>query len=159
MNVESNPFPRHQWVRLWCALPNDVVEKAAAKCAHSMRVDDIKSPEAGLALLTLRDGALAEPYYLGEIPLSRAHVSVSTPEGKNAEGAALIMDDRAHLARAMAILDAVLAAKLPGWESAFALLEEGARAIQKMERTRKAILATTQVDFSLLASTEGDEDE
>ncbi|MEQ1668558.1 MAG: phosphonate C-P lyase system protein PhnG, partial [Sulfuriferula sp.] len=65
-------------------------------------------------------------------------------------------DDRARLARAIAILDAVLAAQLSGWESAAALVEQGLTVYEQLVQSRRALLSSTRVDFSLLGQEEED---
>jgi alpha-D-ribose 1-methylphosphonate 5-triphosphate synthase subunit PhnG len=146
-------YPRRDWPRLLLALPPQKVMEAARELTERCLVDDQALPQSGLALLQLRDGALAEPYFIGEIPLSRAHVTVVDDKGEKGEGAAQILDDRASLARAMAILDAVLANKLNGSENIEILLEEGARRLLRDEASRSVILKRTRVDFSLLDAT------
>lgn len=151
-------YPRRDWPRLLLALPPQKVMEAARKLTEQCLVDDQALPQSGLALLKLRDGALAEPYFIGEIPLSRAHVTVVDDKGEKGEGAAQILDDRASLARAIAILDAVLANKLNGCENIETLLEEGARRLLLDETSRSVILKRTRVDFSLLEETGEDND-
>lgn len=146
-------YLRRDWPRLFSALPPQTVMEAARELTERCRVDDRALPQSGLALLQLRDGALAEPYFIGEIPLSRAHVTVVDDKGEKGEGAAQILDDRASLARAMAILDAVLANKLNGSENIEILLEEGATHLLRDEASRSVILKRTRVDFSLLDAT------
>jgi alpha-D-ribose 1-methylphosphonate 5-triphosphate synthase subunit PhnG len=139
-----NDIPRTDWPRLWSALPADEIKAAAEACTRDCRVEDISLPQSGLSLVKLRDAALLDVWFLGEIPLARAHVRL------HAEGCAQILDDRARLARQMAILDAVLSARLPGWEQPQALLVKG-RAVRELERAeRLAMLAATRVDFAML---------
>lgn len=155
----SHASPRSQWLRQWSALPPAKVKAAADTLAQRYRVEDLGLAQAGLGLLPLADSALGEPYFLGEIPLAQAHVRVCDGHGQSAEGAALLLDDRAGVARALAILDAVLAARLPGHELAEALLNEGAAVVRDNERQRRALLAATRVDFSLLGSAAEEEDD
>ena len=64
-------------------------------------------PQAGLGLMQLKDSALQEGYFLGEIPLATAHVVLTDAQQNRTEGAAQIMHSEASLARAIAIMDAV----------------------------------------------------
>lgn len=107
-------------------------------------------PQSGLGMLKLKDSAFDEPFYLGEFPLATAWVEVQTPEGIIAEGAAQIMDDRIELAEALALCDAVLSARLPGWQQLAEMLEEGMSVLKAIRQERKQMLASTLVDFSLL---------
>jgi alpha-D-ribose 1-methylphosphonate 5-triphosphate synthase subunit PhnG len=101
-------------------------------------------------MLKLRDSAFEESFYLGEFPLASAWLEVQTPEGLVAEGAAKVMDDRVELAEALALCDAVLSAQLPGWEILNNMLQEGISIRETVKHERKHMLASTQVDFSLL---------
>lgn len=114
-------------------------------------------PRAGLGLLTSRDGACLESFYLGEFPLSTCHVELSCPDGRKAEGGAQVMADDVELASALAVLDAVLAAKLSGWEEVRELIARGAERRNQQDHRRRALLATTKVDFAPLAETGDDE--
>lgn len=158
MTNTSEAPDRAQWLRLWSALPAAAVKALAADLAGQHRVEDLALPQSGLGLLPLTDSALGDTYYVGEIPLARAHVRL-TLEHQTTEGAATLLDDRAGLARALAILDGVLAARWPGHEDAAALLKEGARLVETEQHMRRALLSATRVDFALLGTTEEDDDE
>lgn len=149
---------RSQWPRLLSALPAQLVRQSAARLSEGMQIRDVLLPQSGLGLMQMRDGARAEPYFIGEIPLSRAHVRISNKQGCVAEGGAQLMDDRASMARAIAILDAIRAAGWSGSEEIDALLEAGAKQLQQTEQERHAMLARTQVNFTLLESAEEEED-
>ena len=163
--VKSSPLPlavaagRGQWPRLLLACPPEPVRALARRLSRTHQVQDIQMPQSGLALLQLRDSALGEAYYPGEVPLALARVRVRSAQGVESDGAAQLLDDRASLARAVAIIDAVLVARLPGHEDARALLEQGRQRIEEQKAQRGALLATTRVDFSLLGTTEQDDDE
>jgi alpha-D-ribose 1-methylphosphonate 5-triphosphate synthase subunit PhnG len=149
---------RSQWPRLLMALAAAEVRRCAETLSASLRVEDLQLPQSGLGLLKLRDSALGDAYFPGEIPLARARVRVSGA-GSAAEGAAQILDDRTSLARAIAVLDAVLAGKLPGHEAAEPLLRAGAARIAQQTAQRGALLAATRVDFSLVNGSEEDNDD
>lgn len=155
--IDSTPYPRRDWPRLFLSLPPQQIKEAVRTLTEPCRVDDQAMPQSGLALLQLRDGALAEPYYIGEIPLSRAQVTVVDKNGKKGAGATQILDDRASLARDIAILDAMLANQLKGHETIEHLLEEGARQLALNEASRRVILERTRVDFALLDATAEDD--
>jgi len=156
--TDSTSYPRCDWPRLLLALPPQKIKEAVQHVAELCQVVDLALPQSGLALLQLRDGALAELYFIGEIPLSRAQVTVIDKNGKNGEGAAQILDDRASLARDVAVLDAMLANRLNGHETIERLLEEGAHRLARNEASRRVILERTRVDFSLLDATAEDND-
>lgn len=156
---ESWPPARSQWLRYWSAVPAEQTEALAADIAGLCEVRDVTLPQNGLGLLKLPDSALNDLYFLGEVPVSHAHVEVIAPDGTRSEGGARLLDDRQSLARALAILDATLAENLPHHEQALELLNTGRAAVQKIQAERNAILATTRVDFSLLGSGSEDDDE
>ncbi len=150
----SKKYPRAQWPRLLSSLPAKKVRSAAKDLEERHSVVDITLPQAGLGLLQLLDGALSDRYFIGEVPLSRAHVKVTTGDGVSAEGAAQMLDDRLGLVRAIAIIDAVLANVLPGHENIYPLLEEGYKTWCLRRKLRANILRRTRVDFSLLGEGE-----
>ncbi len=153
-------IPRQEWAAALSALPTKEVKAVADSFASSCQVRDVTLPQSGLGLLTLRDGAFHEAFHLGEIPVARAHVVLRTQGGQESSGGAVLIDDRATIARAIAILDGALAGRLPGWEGVAALVERGHSARAEKFAERKHILASTRVDFSLLGQAEeedGDE--
>jgi alpha-D-ribose 1-methylphosphonate 5-triphosphate synthase subunit PhnG len=149
---------RQQWPRLLMAVPATQVHQVVAALADRLTIEDLQLPQSGLALLRLRDGALGDTYFPGETPLARARVRVTSGTGASAEGAALILDDRAALARAIAIVDAVLAEKLDGHQTVEPLLHAGALVIAQQSAGRGAMLAATRVNFSLVGNEEDDDD-
>jgi alpha-D-ribose 1-methylphosphonate 5-triphosphate synthase subunit PhnG len=157
--IERNPYPRADWPSLLSALPAAEVRRVAQTLAAAYRVEDLLLPQSGLGLLQLRDSALGERYFLGEIPLARAHVRMTNRDGQSIEGAAQLLDDRAGLARAIAILDGLLAASPTGIEAALNLLQAGDEIRQRTQRERRALLSATRVDFAMLGTAdEEDED-
>lgn len=152
-------IPRQEWAAALSALPANEVKVAAESFAASCQVRDVILPQAGLGLLTLRDGAFHEAFHLGEVPVARAHVVLRTPDGRESSGGAVLIDDRAHIARAVAILDGALAGHLPGWETVAILVERGFSARARKFTERKQLLASTRVDFSLLGQTDEETDD
>jgi len=150
---------RTQWPRLLLACPAASVRNLARSLCELHAVQDIQLPQSGLALLKLCDSAQGDAYYPGEVPLAIARVRVTTADGKSCEGAAQLLDDRASLARAIAVLDAVLAAQMPGHEEAQALLASGQTRLAEQTAQRRALLASTRVDFSLLGTSDEENDD
>lgn len=107
-------------------------------------------PQAGLGILKLQDSAMQDDFYLGEFPFASARLEVTTAEGQTAEGAAHVMDDRLEVVEAMALCDAILSARLPGWQRVAQLVEKGLSLREVIQRERKLMLAQTRVNFSLL---------
>ena len=154
MNINE----RKNWVRLLMAVDEQDVHQLAEKLTKDWQLNYKSLPQSGLGMLKLRDGALHEPFYLGEIPIASAWVELTLPNGDKAEGAAQVMDDSQQLAEAIAVCDAILANKLSGHEAITALMQQGADSIAAEGANRKQILARTHVDFSLLDAA-GDDDE
>lgn len=156
--MSMNNIPRNQWLRMWQAREPSHIKALARQVTVGCEITDLHIPKAGLGLLQLRDSALGDAYFLGEIPVTKAHVRIQSPSGKSVEGGAVCMDDRVGLTRAMAILDGVLAAKLPGWEMVEQSLHAGAAQVQADSALRRANLSATKVDFSLLGMMDEDDD-
>jgi alpha-D-ribose 1-methylphosphonate 5-triphosphate synthase subunit PhnG len=150
---------RGEWLSRLTAHPTSVLIETAQRLACAWTITHVELPQAGLGMLQLADGAFQQPYYLGEFPLARCHVQLSLPDGRVVQGAAQWMTDDLALAEALAVLDAVLAARLPGWEVVATLVATGTERRVAEQRARQAMLAATRVDFALLGSTEDDDDD
>lgn len=149
MNLE-----RKDWIRALTAHPADDLKALAGALAADCDVRLKSLPQAGLGLMTLTDGAFHEPYYLGEFPLSTCSVEITLRDGRSAFGGAQVMADDAELARALAILDAFLAADLPGAEQVSPLIAAGSGLRGEEDSRRRAMLAATRVDFAMLNNAE-----
>lgn len=154
MNINE----RKNWVRLLTAVNEQQVHQLAEQLTKEWQLHYKSLPQSGLGMLKLRDGALQEPFYLGEIPIASAWVELTLPNGDKNEGAAQVMNDSKELAEAIAVCDAILANKLTGHELIYALMQQGADSIAAEQANRKQILARTHVDFSLLDAA-GEDDE
>lgn len=153
------PLERTDWIRALTAHPTPDLHTLAERLAAGCEVRLTRLPQAGLGLLQLADGAFHEAYYLGEFPLSICSLELTLADGRRAEGGAQVMADDAALARSLAILDAVLAARLPGWEAVSAQVHSGAARRDEEACRRRAVLAATRVDFALLGNVGEDDDE
>ncbi|MFH2122109.1 MAG: phosphonate C-P lyase system protein PhnG [Pseudomonadota bacterium] len=149
MNLE-----RKDWIRALSAHAAPVLNALADQLAEGCTVVHTTLPQAGLGLLQLSDGAFHEPYYLGEFPLSSCRIEITLADGRRAEGAAQILADDAKLARSLAILDAILAARIPGWEQVSKCVESGTLQNSEKDHCRRVMLTATRVDFDLLGTTE-----
>jgi alpha-D-ribose 1-methylphosphonate 5-triphosphate synthase subunit PhnG len=97
-----------------------------------------------------RDSVAGAAVHLGEIPMARVHLRLTTPEGSAEGGAALMSDDLALVTR-LAILDAALVADLQEAPEIEALLAEGMAARAEVQARRALALDRTKVDFQLLS--------
>jgi alpha-D-ribose 1-methylphosphonate 5-triphosphate synthase subunit PhnG len=145
-----NQLAREQWVSALSMVPEQSLECLTKGFPKSWKVTPKALPQSGLGMLKLRDTTLGEAFYLGEFPLATCWLSITTEDGERAEGCAMVMDEQVDRAEQMALCDAVLSAHLPGWEKVAALIEQGMELRTRQTRERKAILARTRVDFSLL---------
>jgi alpha-D-ribose 1-methylphosphonate 5-triphosphate synthase subunit PhnG len=148
---------REDWQNALSVVPEEQLNRVVDNLSSAWDIRPTTVPQAGLGMLRMRDSALQESFYLGEFPLASCRLSVTTDTGETAEGAALVMDDRVERAERLALCDAILAARLPGWRQVFALLFEGITRCDELSQERKAILARTRVDFSLLDDVGGDD--
>lgn len=148
---------REQWVHALSALPRQTLAQWAQGLPGDWRIQPKTLPQAGLGMLKMTDSAHHEAYYLGEFPFASAWLCIHTADGLEAEGAAQILDDDADYAEQLALCDAVLAAQLPGWQQVAEWVEQGMAARRETADERKALLARTRVDFSLLDDV-GDDD-
>lgn len=141
---------RTEWVRALKALPKKDLFDLTSELSKDWMLRPKSLPQSGLGMMKLKDSAFNDAFYLGEFPISSAWLEVTTHDGRKAEGAAQVMDDNTELAEALALCDAILSSKLPGWERIYNLVEQGIAITEKINRERKMILARTRVDFSLL---------
>ena len=141
---------RESWVSALNNLPAEDIIDLTNQLSLNWIIQAKAVPQSGLGMLKLNDSALNEPYYLGEFPLASAWLEIKTDDELLAEGAAQVMDDRVELAQALALCDAILSARLPGWEQVADLLDKGVEQQKAVNLQRKHLLAQTQVNFSLL---------
>jgi len=151
--------PRQSWCHALSALALEDLQHQTAALAGALTITDVGLPQSGLALLALRDGAFQESFNLGEVPLAQAHVSVRAADGREAHGGAVVLEDQVELARTLAILDAVLAGRLPGWEQVAQTVARGAALRAQEQDERNRILARTRVDFSVFGREQEDDEE
>ena len=148
-----------RWLRALHSRPTADIQALSERLCRQgdWRIQPKTLTQAGLGMLQLRDSAHLDNYNLGEIPLASAWLVIELPSGETFEGAAQVMDDKPEIAEALAVCDAVLRHQLPGVEEVEAELARGFTALAQQARERRAMLARTRVDFSLLDS--GDDDE
>jgi alpha-D-ribose 1-methylphosphonate 5-triphosphate synthase subunit PhnG len=150
MSITMNELAREEWVGVLNLVPDSALHEVVDSFPGEWLIKPKSLPQAGLGMLKMRDSAFGEPFYLGEFPLATCWITVTTQEGNSAEGAALIMDDQIERAEQIALCDAVLSSKLPGWQKVQDLIDHGKCLKEKQAIERKAMLALTRVDFSLL---------
>ncbi len=149
---------RCDWPRALATQSKKQIAAVLNEIAARWTLTPVQLPQTGLAMLCVRDSAFNDPYFLGEIPLASAWVTVSTEDHLEYQGAAQLMDDDREKIEALAVCDAVLAHQLPGWLAIYQLVEIGMAELTTEQNLRNAMLAKTRVDFALLNATEHDDD-
>jgi len=149
---------RHDWPRALATQSTKQLTAVLNEMTARWTITPVQLPQTGLGMLQLRDSAFNDPYFLGEIPLASAWVSIRTEDQQEYQGAAQLMDDDQEKIEALAVCDAILAYQLPGWQALYQLVEIGMAALTQEQQLRKAMLAKTRVDFALLNATEQDDD-
>ncbi len=132
------------------AAPPEHVIAVADGLATRYRVQALSVPRSGLALLAMQDAVFGEPFHLGEVPLATAAVTVIDDAGREHTGGAALLSDRDDLVTAAAVCDAVLRAKLAGWEAVADLCAAGAERRAQREAARAQARENTRVDFAEL---------
>jgi alpha-D-ribose 1-methylphosphonate 5-triphosphate synthase subunit PhnG len=149
-----NTPARGNWPYALSAISKEKLKRAVEEICLNWEIKPKTLPQSGLGLLQLKESALSENFFLGEFPVSSAYITITLPNGDKIEGASIIMSDDPELAERLAICDAVLSAKLSGHEQIDAFVQEGLRIREEQQKVRNAMLASTQVDFSLLDTVE-----
>jgi alpha-D-ribose 1-methylphosphonate 5-triphosphate synthase subunit PhnG len=139
--------PRSGWVAALCIHPAQELIALAAALSKGWQVRPKALPQAGLTMLRMRESVYGEEFYLGELPFASAWVEITLPDGTLAEGAAPVMSDYEGLSTALAICDAVLANRLPGYQRVVGLVEEGAQWQAEQRYARRLMLIKTRVRF------------
>ncbi len=149
-------YERSLWVKALTAHSLETICNLAEEIGKNWQIQYRSLPQNGLSLLTMQDGVFHESYYLGEIPISQAHLSLINEQGESYDGAAQVMTDSEDLAVALAVCDAVMAHQLLGWEKVARYIELGMKKREEENLIRGAMLAKTKVNFSLLSKEEND---
>lgn len=154
MNKVAFSKPRSLWIRSLQQVPVNEIKAVVDSVIHEYSVSYKSLPQSGLGVLQTKDTAMHEPYFLGEFPIATSWVVLTNQHGQAFEGAAKIMDDDENLASLFAVCDAMMANDLIGSSKLAELIELGHFKLEKEAQTRKAMLGSTAVDFSLLGATE-----
>lgn len=141
---------REHWVCALAAADRGKLAALADRIRERAEIAPLAPPREGLMLMQTRDSVAGAAFHLGEIPMARAHLRLTAPEGSAEGGAALMSDDLALVTR-LAILDAALTAELPEAPEIEALIAEGMAARAEVQARRALALDRTRVDFQLLS--------
>lgn len=149
MTASDHP-PPNEFVVALCALAPGQVTALAQRLADRHGAELRTKAEAGAALFPFQDTVTGAPFYLGEIPLARASVSLGAPRGESVHGAAVVMGRDAKFAICLAVLDGVFRHALDGSRDVEALLEAGRTILAKTQTQRSTIRQRTRVAFSTM---------
>ena len=150
---------RDQWMRCLLAVPVDSIHAVAQEIATHYVVSHYQRPEAGLSMLQMQEPNKGDCFFLGELPMATAAVTLADSSGNDHHGAAVMMHHDGDVALSAAIIDAALQAELPHSESAAALVEEGHSLVLREAAVRRSLLEETTVDFQLLEAEDDDDDD
>jgi len=150
---------RSVWIHALSAVPENDLKTVADQLKLDYDIIHRDIPEEGLGLLKIKDSAFGDHYYIGEFPVASARVELRNQHGRKFKGGAHVMHDSAAYAVDLAVCDAALAHRLPGWETVGELLEKGLRIRRQEEQRRKAMLARTRVSFDLLSAAKEEDNE
>ena len=140
---------RNNHIKALCSAPPNQVMDLARALKPLFEVTTMALPENGLGILKLRETAGNDAFFIGEVPVSTAHVALQK-DGQTYHGGACILSDNQDLAQSIAILDAILENELSGVVRCRELVEMGLDAIKERDTMRHTILARTKVAFNVL---------
>lgn len=147
-------IPQKDWIRALTAHPSKDLIALAEVLTLEASVTLLQLPQAGLGLMTFKESAFHDQFYLGEFPLSSCHVDLHYAGDVCGVGHAQVMMDDAELAKALAILDAILANQLPNWQQVYQYLVQGQAQRTQLDQLRNTMLEKTRVNFSTLDAVE-----
>ena len=157
--MKSTLPPRSQWMRCLLAVPIETIHETAQEIANHYVVSHYQRPEAGLSMLQMQEPNKGDRFFLGELPMATAAVTLVDGHGKDHHGAAVMVHHDGSVAVSAAIIDAALAADLPHCESARDLVEKGHNVVLQEAAVRSSLLEETTVDFQLLEAEDDDDDD
>ncbi|MDO4443158.1 MAG: phosphonate C-P lyase system protein PhnG [Slackia sp.] len=138
---------RRERTRILVKGDRGLAHRIAAEVEAAAHVDVIDAPREELVMVKVRESARRSLFYLGEALMTTCRVEVAGATGK---GMVLGSDrDRAY---ELAVIDAAYAAPAGSFATqAFdELLCDEARRIDEAAAERRAVIATTKVDFSTM---------
>ncbi len=106
--------PRQQWMSALAKASVELLEDRVAQLGALPRYDYLRSPELGLAMVQGRAGGTGQPFYLGEITVSRCVVRLQPSDNTEAiAGFGYVSGRSLRHAELVALCDALL--QQPDW--------------------------------------------
>lgn len=137
---------RPQWVRaLRAHPPAKILSCADAGAAGFLR--QVRRQERGVRPLPVQPLPGLPSIFLGAVPVVAVELELVDERGRRYPGGAQLLGDDEPLALALAVCDALLAHRLPGWEAVARLVKSGAAKCRAQERQREGMLVLTRREF------------
>lgn len=120
-------------------------ERLADEIAARYEVVVVEPPATGLVMLQAKDSVAETPFYLGEVLITRATVTIN-----GVVGYGLTLEEEGVRAICMAVLDAALAASLPESEGILAAVAGEDRRLMELRTAEEHFLAGSKVHFAIM---------
>lgn len=144
--------PRQSWMSTLAKAPLVQLEQEVARLSHLPSYCFLRPPEIGLAMVQGRSGGTGQPFYLGEMPLTRCVVRLEASDQQEATIGFGYVAGRSHRhAELAALCDALL--QDPAWHNlvqSHVILPLQVAAQQKQDQIQRQAEAT-RVNFFTLA--------
>jgi alpha-D-ribose 1-methylphosphonate 5-triphosphate synthase subunit PhnG len=147
----ANLTPRQSWMAILAKASPLQLEQVVSTLPHLPNYGFLRPPEIGLTMVQGRAGGTGQPFYLGEMTITRCVVKLETPDLAEAVVGFGYVAGRSHRhAELAALSDALL--QYPSWHDVIqtqVILPLQAIAQQQQEQQQRQA-ASTQVNFFTL---------
>lgn len=144
--------PRQFWMATLARASPHQLEQAVSHFTHLPNYDFLRPPEIGLAMVQGRTGGTGQPFYLGEMTITRCVVRLATPDLEEVVVGFGYVAGRSHRhAELAALCDALL--QHPVWHDLIqtqVILPLQAIAQQQQEQQQRQAEATRVNFFTLV---------
>lgn len=138
---------RAERTKLLIEVGRELALQLAATICEQYDVEEISPPTEGLVMIKMRETAQQSLFYIGEVLVTETKVKIGSHYGVG-----LVKESEPELSKALAIIDAAYAAKLPEtstWAAHFELL---AQQLHINEQQIKRSIERTNVSFDTMAT-------
>lgn len=120
-------------------------EKLSEEIKNKYEIKNVEDPENGLVMIKMRETAKKQLFYLGEVLVTEAKVSINGNLGLG-----IVNGDEEKLAYDLAVIDAAYNAELNETKMWDDLLIAEEQMINELERKESAKIMETKVDFTTM---------
>lgn len=120
-------------------------EKLSEEIKNKYEIKNVQDPENGLVMIKMRETAKKQLFYLGEVLVTEAKVSINGNLGLG-----IVNGDEEKLAYDLAVIDAAYNAELNETKMWDDLLIAEEQMINELERKESAKIMETKVDFTTM---------